>query len=67
MNRCLLASVIHDLPGEVVRVSTQQPVANLRTLALYGPGWRLVMAGLTIDADPDAPRFALTPIEEAAA
>lgn len=62
INRCLLASVIHDLPGESVRVGTH-PGPGLPKLALYGPGWRLVIAGRTIATDPDAPRLALTPIE----
>ena len=47
VNRFLLASVIHDLPGDVVQVGW---IAFGRpdVVAIYGPGWRLIVAGLQV-------------------
>jgi hypothetical protein len=67
VNRCLLASVIHDLPGNDVQISWSAE-KTLNTVAVYGPGWRLIVAGLHMHMHmpADVPRLALTPIEETA-
>ena len=54
VNRFLLASVIHDLPGDVVQVGWSAS-GRPDVVAIYGPDWRLIVAalqvvgGLTVD------------------
>lgn len=65
VNRCLLASVIHHLPGHVVQVGGALNKYEPNVIAIHGPGWRLLVAGISLTPG-DAPRLALTPIEETA-
>lgn len=52
INRCLVASVIHDLPGRIVQVASRDDA-----VAIHGVGWIALFATLAVTAPDNTPEF----------
>lgn len=62
MNRCLLAGLVGDLPGDLVAIGISSGAVN--TAFLYGAGWVLVVVCLYPPIPDDAPRLEMRLISQ---